>query len=86
MQNQKRIVFASVKRVREVSCRVYKATRPGGTQYGGIYTVTPEFSAQTLATRGKSMRDDVTVEAITVSRTENLSGGNTVYIGGEIHG
>ena len=52
--------------------------------YTGEYVVTPSFDSQTLQTTGKIMRDDVSVEPITVSRTSNLAGGNTVYIGGII--
>lgn len=60
---------------------VQRAALPGGAPYEGPYEVTPEFSAQTLPTKGKSMRDDVTVHAIPVSRTTNPQGGKTVYIG-----
>lgn len=79
-------IYAEIVPPRIVNAEVYKATAPGGEPYDGSYNVTPEFSAQTLATRGKSMRDDVTVEAITVSRTENAAGGKTIYIGGIING
>ena len=54
----------------------------GGDPYTGEYTVTPTFADQTLETQGLYMLDDVTVEAIEVSRTTNPSGGTTVYIGG----
>jgi len=54
--------------------------------YDGEYSVTPEFFAQTLETANKIMENDVTVEAIVVSRTTNPSGGKTVYIGGNING
>lgn len=49
--------------------------------YEGPYTVEPDFDAQRLETKGLVMEDDVTVRPIGVSITENLSGGNTVYIG-----
>ena len=52
--------------------------------YDGEYDVVPSFDTQKLETEGKVMRDDVTVEPITVSRTTNPAGGNTVYIGGII--
>lgn len=52
--------------------------------YEGSYTVTPDFSGQTLETMNKHMTDDVIVEPIEVSRTSNPSGGTTVYIGGII--
>lgn len=52
--------------------------------YGGAYLVRPDFEEQTLATKGYTMANDVTVGAIQVSKIGNLSGGNTVYIGGVI--
>ena len=52
--------------------------------YNGDYTVVPDFEGTVLNTRGKVMRNDVTVDPILVSRTTNLSGGTTVYIGGVI--
>lgn len=54
--------------------------------YTGAYEVDPKFTAQKLATNGKKMLDDVTVEAIEVQRVSNTSGGRTVYIGGLING
>lgn len=50
--------------------------------YEGEYTVKPDFAVQTLPTTDKTLRDDVTVEAIEVSRVSNQAGGTTVYIGG----
>lgn len=55
-----------------------------GDIYDGEYIVDPSFEQQVLATRNKTMEDDVTVNAIMVSRTTNASGGYTVYIGGDI--
>lgn len=57
----------------------------GGEPYTGEYEVTPEFERQTLGTRGKLMSNDVTVNAITVSRTSN-DYGTTIYIGGLLNG
>lgn len=54
--------------------------------YDGEYVVDPDFIGKTLETSGKLMRDDVTVNPILVSKTINISGGNTVYIGGTING
>ena len=54
--------------------------------YTGAYDVDPKFTEQKLATKGKKMLDDVTVEAIEVQRVSNTSGGRTVYIGGLING
>lgn len=53
--------------------------------YEGEYDVIPTFNLQTLDTNGKLMTDDVSVYAIPVSEVENLAGGYTVYIGGEIN-
>jgi len=53
--------------------------------YDGAYIVNPTFDMQVLPTQGKQMADDVEVKAIQVSTVSNLSGGNTVYIGGEIN-
>lgn len=49
--------------------------------YTGTYVVDPRKVDQTLATKNKSMTDDVTVNAIYYAETANLSGGNTAYIG-----
>lgn len=49
--------------------------------YTGEYNVTPKFEQTTLATKDKTMANDVTVRAIPVSRTTNPSGGKTIYIG-----
>jgi len=54
--------------------------------YDGAYEVTPEWYAQTLATRNKQMADDVTVKSIQLELVSNLSGGKTAYIGGIIDG
>lgn len=49
--------------------------------YEGAYEVDPEFDPIVLGTREKWMTDDVTVNAITVSRVSNPQGGKTVTIG-----
>lgn len=54
--------------------------------YDGAYEITPEWYAQTLATRNKQMTDDVTVKSIQLEMVSNLSGGKTAYIGGIING
>ena len=58
----------------------------GGDPYDGEYTVKPDFEGTVLPTLGKTMLDDVTVEAIEVQRVSNPSGGRTIYIGGLIDG
>lgn len=59
-------------------------TKIDGEVYEGDYDVKPNFVIQTLDTNQKYMSDDVTVQAIEVSSVSNLSGGNTIYIGGII--
>lgn len=56
--------------------------RQAADPYEGAYEVMPSFAEQALPTAGKQMLADVTVHAIPVSRTSNLSGGITVFIGG----
>lgn len=51
--------------------------------YTGDTVVDPRKVAQTLATANKSMREDVTINAIYYSETLNVGGGNTAYIGME---
>lgn len=51
--------------------------------YMGDYTVDPRKVAQTLGTKNKSMREDVTVNAIFYSETATVGGGMTAYIGME---
>ena len=53
--------------------------------YDGAYEVSPKFEKQTLGTKDKLMLENVTVEAITVSRVSNPAGGHTVFIGGQIN-
>lgn len=50
--------------------------------YEGPYTVKPApWASQTLATKHKTMLDDVTVLEIPYFETTNPQGGSTVYIG-----
>lgn len=60
-------------------------TEGGGSEvpsYDGAYTVTPKTYEQSLATRNKLMRADVTIKEIPYYETSNISG-KTVYIGGD---
>ena len=50
--------------------------------YDDDYIITPHVYAQTLNTKNKLMKDNVSVLAIPYYETSNLSG-KTVYIGGE---
>lgn len=51
--------------------------------YEGAYEVDPRKVLQRLETANMSMREDVIVNEIFYSEVENLSGGNTAYIGME---
>lgn len=70
----------------ELSATVTIPDTIGERHYEGVYELTPSFDDQTLETKGLVMDDDVTVDAIQVSRTSNPFGGTTVYIGGLING
>lgn len=50
--------------------------------YLGSLTVTPTIEEQSLATKNKLMRGDVTVREIPFESTSNLQGGYTATIGG----
>lgn len=55
-----------------------------GTPYDGPYAVTPAtYREQVLATKNKSMREDVTVGKIPVYEVSNTTGGLTLTIGME---
>ena len=53
-----------------------------GDMYDGPYEVTPTLETQMLATRNKTMRDDVTVFEIPYAEVGNTAGGTTATIGG----
>lgn len=56
----------------------------GGGEYGkyeGEYEVTPKVEEQVLPTKGKGMKEDVTVKAIPVFEVSNEHG-TTFIIGG----
>lgn len=50
--------------------------------YYGSYKVVPAWNDQELKTKNLVMDDDLVVDAIGMSVTQNPSGGNTVCIGG----
>lgn len=53
--------------------------------YGGDYEVVPDvYSAQTLETANKLLKEDIVVRAVPYSETGNSSDGITVYIGKEV--
>ena len=49
--------------------------------YNGDYDIVPKVEAQTIGTKNKKMKKDLTVLAIPYYETSNLTG-KTVYIGG----
>lgn len=53
-------------------------------KYEGDYEVTPTVNGMELETQNKFMADDLKINAIPFFEVENTSGGNTVYIAGEI--
>lgn len=54
----------------------------GTETYKGEYEVVPKVNKQILDTKNKTMTDDVTVLKIPYSKVDNLSGGQTITIGG----
>ena len=56
----------------------------GGEFYQGAYVVIPTVEGLDLPTKGKQMKEDVTVCGIPVYEASNTSGGTTVYIANEI--
>ena len=55
-----------------------------GDLYEGDYTITPKVTGQTMATKDKTMTEDVTIKSIPFFKVSNTSGGNTVYIANEV--
>ena len=53
-------------------------------KYEGEYEVTPTAEGFELKTKHRYMDDDLKIKGIPYFEARNLSGGNTVYIAGEI--
>lgn len=54
-------------------------------EYEGEYTVLPlAFQETRLSTKDKKLTEDIIVKEIPYYETSNTSGGNTVYIAGQI--
>jgi len=49
--------------------------------YEGPYDATPTVDGLTLATRRRSMSEDISIEPIPIGSVSNASGGRTVTIG-----
>ena len=58
-----------------------KTINIGGKPYEGDYEVTPKFNLQKLNTRGAILQKDIIINQISVNKTANNSGGNTIVIG-----
>ncbi len=63
----------------ELCCTISVAT--DSAHYAGPYSVVPSEDAQTLATSGLLMDEDVAVAAIPTYRVANAAGGDTFTIG-----
>ena len=55
-----------------------------GEYYTGEYEVTPKVKMQTLGTKEKVMKNDVTIKEIPYAEVTNLANGKTVTIGSEV--
>lgn len=53
----------------------------GGKPYEGEYEVTPKFNLQKLNTKGAILQEDIVVNQISVNKSANNAGGNTIVIG-----
>lgn len=58
-----------------------KTINVGGRPYEGEYDVNPTFNNQELNTRGAILQENIVVNSISVNKSANESGGNTVVIG-----
>lgn len=58
-----------------------KTINVGGSPYEGEYEVNPSFKKQELNTRGAILQENIVVNSISVNKSANSSGGNTVVIG-----
>lgn len=58
-----------------------KTINVGGRPYDGQYEVKPTFESQNLNTKGAFLDDDILVHPISVNKTANNAGGNTIMIG-----
>nr|DAJ71669.1 MAG TPA: hypothetical protein [Caudoviricetes sp.] len=83
-QNAVEIEVRDIQPVVEIELRdvVVQAGGEAISVYEGAYEVTPRVNGPVvLPTKDKRMNDDVTVNAIPVSETDNEAGGVTLTIG-----
>lgn len=83
MQNAQPIEMSVVNESEPIALTVEYAGGGGGRlpNYDGAYEVTPRKVEQILATKNKSMSDNVTVFSIPYQETTNVGGGYTAVIG-----
>lgn len=72
---------------RNICAKVYRATytQENVPEYTGAYDVTPKTVAQTLETKDKKMKDNVSVLAIPYYEVGNASDGETAIIGDDLN-
>lgn len=58
-----------------------KTINIGGTPYDGEYVFKPTFSDQIVQTQNAVLSEDIVFKQISVNKTSNDSGGNTIMIG-----
>lgn len=83
---EQKSVTMTVNPHKSVQMKVEKAVTVGVSSrtYEGSYEVIPMVNGQTMETKEKYMKDDVTVHPIPFFSVGNNSGGNTVFIGSEV--
>lgn len=58
-----------------------KTINIGGKPYDGEYVFKPTFSDQIVQTKNAVLSEDIVFKQISVNKTSNDSGGNTIMIG-----
>ena len=83
---EKKNINMTVHPHKSIQMKVEKAVAVGisGKTYEGDYEVIPTAEKQTMGTKQKYMKDDVTIHPIPFYSVSNNSGGNTVFIGSEV--
>ena len=83
---ERKHIKMSIEPKKPIQMKVEKAVTVGVSSrtYEGSYEVIPMVDGQTMETKEKYMKDDVTVHPIPYFSVGNNSGGNTVYIGSEV--
>jgi len=82
ISNQRKIVGRIVRTRQNVQGFISPTTYGQAESYTGDYDITPQAEEQTFSTKGRRMKDDLTIEAIPYFETSNEYG-TTVIIGGQ---